>query len=530
MTTLPQQTTIRQYVADGVTTDFSINFYVPISDIDSSPALAVYVTPEGQDPIPEDDIKVWSVDFIYTPLAVPIDGGTLTFLTGKVPANGSVITASRAVPAELDVDFADARTFSGETLDNVLLKLVTIEQQNQTYALNRNLSYRVNTFLPDAIIQANTQLPVLGENQIWQGNGDGVTAVTLEENPDVSTLRSELANDNPGTDGSNIVGYYDVLASAQTTVHNQLQLLTSNLRLFGTDSGSVNALALTIASNTATYIPNMVIAIIVANTNTSAATINFNGLGIVNIKTMSGASLSGGELIAGNLVTMIYDGTNFRLAFPISKTVIQTFTASGTYTPTPGMRTCIIECLGAGGGGGGAANSSGSGCGGGGGGGAYSRIASNAVSIGTSKTVTIGTEGGGGAAGANPGFTGTDTSVGTICLAKGGTGGSPNVGNQQAPGGAGGVSSVGTGDVKIDGGTGMAGGGSSFAVVTIASGAGAGTSISAGTTSSQASVNGANALTLGAGGSGGHSLGGGGAKAGGTGGRGLVIITEFVVI
>src|SRR5260221_4512350 len=36
------------------------------------------------------------------------------------------------------------------------------------------------------------------------------------------------------------------------------------------------------------------------------------------------------------------------------KTVTQqTFTGSGTYTPTSGMAFCIIECLGAGGGGGG---------------------------------------------------------------------------------------------------------------------------------------------------------------------------------
>lgn len=318
MTTLPQQDTIKQYVANGVTTNFTVPFYTPLSSINDSPAIDVYVTLSGQTPIPEDDIKIWNVDFTYTPNVDPTTGGQVVFLEGKIPPLSSIVTLSRDVPAELTVEFSDAQNFSGANLDNVLLQLLLIEQQNKTYALSRNLSYRVNSFLPDAVIQANTQIPVLAQNQIWQGTGNGVAAVTLEEKPDVSTLRSQLLNNSPGTDGALIVGFYDLLNLAATTVHAQLALLTSNVRLMGTDSGTTNSLVLTLANNTATYVTGLEIRIIAANTNTNAPTINFNGFGAKNIYRDATYPAQPGDFISGKLYTLVYDGTKFIMENPSS--------------------------------------------------------------------------------------------------------------------------------------------------------------------------------------------------------------------
>ncbi|MBX4189688.1 phage tail protein [Candidatus Parcubacteria bacterium] len=314
MTTLPQQDTIKQYIADGVTTEFVVPFYTPESTITGEPAINVYVTLEDETPIPEDDIKIWNVDYTYAPNADPITGGTLTFLTGKIPPLDSSVTLSRNVPAELSVEFADAQNFSGANLDDVLEQLLLITQQNKTYALQRNLSYRVNSLLPSADIEAQCQIPVLGENQIWQGTGDGVAAVTLEENPDVSTLRSELENDSPGTDGARIVGYYDALFNGATTVHDQLDFITGNIRLMGTDTGALNAMVLTIANNDATYVTGMEIRIIPANTNTGATTINFNALGVKSIYRDNSVAVQPGDFIAGKLYSMVYDGSKFILS------------------------------------------------------------------------------------------------------------------------------------------------------------------------------------------------------------------------
>jgi microcystin-dependent protein len=80
--------------------------------------------------------------------------------------------------------------------------------------------------LPEATISANVQIPVLAAGQVWFGSANGVIAVTLEQPADVSTLRSELANEQPITNGASLIGYYDEVNSAPTTVAAQLTYLT----------------------------------------------------------------------------------------------------------------------------------------------------------------------------------------------------------------------------------------------------------------------------------------------------------------
>lgn len=124
---------------------------------------------------------------------------------------------------------------------------------------------------------------------------------------------------------------------------------------------------------------------------------------------------------------------------------IQKFTANGTYTPTSGMAHCFIQCVGGGGAGGGSEADTDNG-GSGGGSGGYSQSYVLAATIGASQTVTIGA-GGTGVSNAN-GNNGSDTSVGTIVIAKGGTGGQKSTSIIIA-GGAGGIS--GTGDLAFPG-------------------------------------------------------------------------------
>lgn len=221
MADLPQQETIKQYLTDGVQTAFTVPFFVPLED-DGEPNIDVYVTLDGETPVPDSDIKVWGVDYTYTSNIDPITGGTLNFLVDHVPPNLSVVTIDRNVQASLDVEFSNATTFSGANLDDALDKLLLIEQQNKTYAYQRNLSYIINSYLPDATRQANVQIPVLESQQVWMGSAGGVIAVTLEQDPDVSTLRSELANAQPVTNGAALIGYYDIVNAVPTTVSDFL--------------------------------------------------------------------------------------------------------------------------------------------------------------------------------------------------------------------------------------------------------------------------------------------------------------------
>lgn len=125
---------------------------------------------------------------------------------------------------------------------------------------------------------------------------------------------------------------------------------------------------------------------------------------------------------------------------------VQVFTSDDTYTPTAGMGSCIVECVGAGGGGGSITTAIG-GAGGGGAGG-YTRKFYLAADIGASQPIVVGT---GGAAT----VTGEDTTFGTggtLITANGGVGGGSGI---NGIGGLGGAASG--GDVNTKGGAGGSG-------------------------------------------------------------------------
>lgn len=91
----------------------------------------------------------------------------------------------------------------------------------------------------------------------------------------------------------------------------------SALSDYYTDSGTANAY---IVANTGSlkgpiaYTAGMRVRFKPGNTNTTASTINVNSLGVKNIKTYTGSSdVAAGDLTAGIDVTLVYDGTNFRV-------------------------------------------------------------------------------------------------------------------------------------------------------------------------------------------------------------------------
>ena len=206
-------------------------------------------------------------------------------------------------------------------------------------------------------------------------------------------------------------------------------------------------------------------------------------------------------------------------------TVVQTFSASGTYTPTANMVYAIIEAVGGGGGGGGAATppATTGRSGAAGGSGSYSRSYVTAATVGASQTVTIGAGGTAGSTAGGNGGAGGSTSVGAICIANGGGGGTGTA--TLGAGGAGGT--AGTGDVTI---VGNAGGGTHVTVTNSASAnpsVGAPSYFGGGASAIATSGAGLNGTT-GGGASGGYSINPAGAAAGGVGGAGYVVITEFI--
>jgi hypothetical protein len=308
--------------------------------------------------------------------------------------------------------------------------------------------------------------------------------------------------------------------SSVTTTVNTSVAATTNFTTFTIVINSVG-------TNVSFYIDNVIAGTITTNIPTAAITPFFQSKSIAGTRPVMNIDLF---WITINLTTprpgpipAISNGS-----FAVNT---QVFTASGNYIPIAGMKYCIIEAVGGGGGGGGSVTQGGafSTNGGGGGAGGYSRKTSTASSIGVSQTVIIGAAGTAGTSGNNAGGNGGDTSVGTICIAKGGTGGSGNDGGSVVTGGAGGI--PGTGDFTFSGGHGEDGSyinnadGSAF--LTAAGGSsffGAGGASQA---TAVGSVSGYTGQMYGGGGSGGTASATGNV-AGAAGAAGAIVITEYL--
>lgn len=82
---------------------------------------------------------------------------------------------------------------------------------------------------------------------------------------------------------------------------------------FVTDSGSTNAYAVTLIPSISAYTTGLMVTFKTASTNTGAATLAVNGLTATAIKKQGSTALSSGDLQSGQIVTVIYDGTNFQI-------------------------------------------------------------------------------------------------------------------------------------------------------------------------------------------------------------------------
>lgn len=98
----------------------------------------------------------------------------------------------------------------------------------------------------------------------------------------------------------------------QTAINN----LESGIAHYAVTTGSSNAYLIDL-------VPNISSPIVAGNffwmkanhTNTGAATINADSVGVKNIKRQDGSDPIGGEIVNGQLHLLVYDGTNFILVF-----------------------------------------------------------------------------------------------------------------------------------------------------------------------------------------------------------------------
>lgn len=122
---------------------------------------------------------------------------------------------------------------------------------------------------------------------------------------------------------------------------NPSTLASTLLSDYKADTGSANAYVITPVPAITAYTVGQVFSFKATNANTTTSTLNVNGLGVKTINKQGGATaLASGDIAAGMIVQVEYDGTNFVMLNPVAIAPITAITDTGFLTSgTPGTTT-----------------------------------------------------------------------------------------------------------------------------------------------------------------------------------------------
>lgn len=233
-----------QYTASTGQTNFPYPFRIFESD-----DLDVYQQLAG-----DDTVTLLSLDIDYTVTGVDDTGGGDVVLTFGA-ALDTIITIVSDIPYTQFVDFGVGGKFEASTVNFVNDKMTRLIQQVNMLISDLGLTYSSTDQVDQSVDRKDNRLPLLPSNSgsgipIWTKNSDGaLVAALLVEDPDCSTLRSELADDQPVSNGAGIVGYYNVDTAASETVKDALDFLVSNVAANQFTTGDVKMTWKTVADS-----------------------------------------------------------------------------------------------------------------------------------------------------------------------------------------------------------------------------------------------------------------------------------------
>lgn len=92
----------------------------------------------------------------------------------------------------------------------------------------------------------------------------------------------------------------------------------------GIDGGAANSYGVTLTPSPASYYAGLSLSFIPSNSNTSASTLNVNGIGAVSILRDGVAALNSGDIVAGRVAQVLFDGTVFQLLNPFNSGITNT--------------------------------------------------------------------------------------------------------------------------------------------------------------------------------------------------------------
>lgn len=145
----------------------------------------------------------------------------------------------------------------------------------------------------------------------------------------VSDLAALTASRAVVTDGSGFIsaatttateiGYVNGVTSAiQTQIDDKIS--QSGAQIYAADSVGTDSYAVTLSPAPSSYTTGMVVNFQAGTANTGSASLNVNSLGAITIKKNHDQDLADNDIESGQIVTVVYDGTNFQMQSQLANT------------------------------------------------------------------------------------------------------------------------------------------------------------------------------------------------------------------
>jgi hypothetical protein len=133
-----------------------------------------------------------------------------------------------------------------------------------------------------------------------------------------STQTPNLENVLAVNNNANNLQIKNLAAPTDPTDVVTAEVVQKSTLIYGAASGAANAYEVELIPIPTAYQAGMMLTFKANSPNTGAATLNINGLGAKTIKKLVTTDLAANDIILGQMVIVIYDGTNFQFLNPPS--------------------------------------------------------------------------------------------------------------------------------------------------------------------------------------------------------------------
>lgn len=151
---------------------------------------------------------------------------------------------------------------------------------------------------------------------------------------EIFSFLASLVSSNPAENDRKQRGD-DHIRGIKTALLKSFAGFPGAVMISGVDVGVSNTYVLSPSEPLTEYSTRMIVTFLPATTNGGSSTLNISGLGPKTIKSVSGAVLNNGDIMAGNPLVLVFDGTDFRMTAP-TKNYIDQLITTGAFPVNPG--------------------------------------------------------------------------------------------------------------------------------------------------------------------------------------------------